>query len=482
MVLAFAIYTVTLILLMSLAGKAEAEDLLAPLKLAHFNETGGLEGDLKPLIDFIDEGKYTDVYVISHGWNRNRDEAKDFYNEWINGYIKLTKEKEPEEDRGNPHEPVFVGVTWPSKWPFLDDDLKRFLRDLQQAHLQEGTTHDGEEMSDKQCSKEIGEKMNDEQRSEDEKKKLVEAMAAYVDDQNRDDFKKYCLQEHMLSYEEAFFLYKCLSSLPIDGDEIKARAVDSDVGENVLLAMPPMRGLPFHEYINPLNWIRMASFWEMRERAGVVGRNGVHELLKTVLDVFPQVRLHLIGHSFGAEVLLAAVSTGMWPEKRKKVSSMLLLQPAVVNSVFDAATPPKTPIYREAFSRVESPIVSTFSKWDLALCQLFHLAAIWPPEKLKPKPFHGIHFPIPFLDGYRLPDSVAKKIPTCALGGYPPTNLSASEFCILDPCQGEPYKFGSHKLCAICMDEEISDHFEVANRDTYYLLHALASRTRHGKT
>ena len=71
--------------------------------------------------------------------------------------------------------------------------------------------------------------------------------------------------------------------------------------------------------------IRALSFWLMKRRAGQVGERLGRELLRPALAGLGAraPRLHLIGHSFGANLLTAAVMSGLRPE------SLVLLQGAL---------------------------------------------------------------------------------------------------------------------------------------------------------
>jgi hypothetical protein len=51
------------------------------------------------------------------------------------------------------------------------------------------------------------------------------------------------------------------------------------------------------------------TYYQMKERAGVVGRTGLGQLLRRLRSRKSALRLHLIGHSFGARVVTAAVDT-----------------------------------------------------------------------------------------------------------------------------------------------------------------------------
>ena len=50
-----------------------------------------------------------------------------------------------------------------------------------------------------------------------------------------------------------------------------------------------------------------ATYYQMKSRAGTVGSKGVSDLLRRVRATKPTIRIHLVGHSFGALVALLVV-------------------------------------------------------------------------------------------------------------------------------------------------------------------------------
>jgi hypothetical protein len=54
--------------------------------------------------------------------------------------------------------------------------------------------------------------------------------------------------------------------------------------------------------------LRQLTYFEMKKRAGVVGRHGLGPLLGRVAQADPEVRIHLIGHSFGARLVSFALA------------------------------------------------------------------------------------------------------------------------------------------------------------------------------
>ena len=76
--------------------------------------------------------------------------------------------------------------------------------------------------------------------------------------------------------------------------------------------------------------LRVATYWQMKQRAGVVGRDGLGPLIDQLNARSPGTRIHLIGHSFGARLVSYALS-GMHAASTgtpSPVKSLLLLQGA----------------------------------------------------------------------------------------------------------------------------------------------------------
>ncbi|MFN9532536.1 MAG: hypothetical protein ACK575_14035 [Cyanobacteriota bacterium] len=73
--------------------------------------------------------------------------------------------------------------------------------------------------------------------------------------------------------------------------------------------------------------LNLATYYEMKERAGTVGMKGLHPLLRTILSQNPGLKVHLVGHSFGGRVVsAAALGTGEQPPL--SVTTLSLLQSA----------------------------------------------------------------------------------------------------------------------------------------------------------
>ncbi len=91
--------------------------------------------------------------------------------------------------------------------------------------------------------------------------------------------------------------------------------------------LPPLEGEGaglFDTLVNAArNALNVATYYTMKERAGVVGTKGIATLLQSLHAAHPDARLHLVGHSFGGRAVTAAALATKAP-----ISSLSLLQAA----------------------------------------------------------------------------------------------------------------------------------------------------------
>jgi len=222
---------------------------------------------------------------------------------------------------------------------------------------------------------------------------------------------------------------------------------------------PEAAGLP--SGLAPRNLFRGLTVWKMKDRAGLVGAVGVGPALGDMLEATTgkQTRFHLVGHSFGARVLLAATgrsSSGLLP---RQVDSLLLLQPAVNHLCFAERLANGRPGgFRGVLDAVKQPILSTFSRHDFPLTSTFHLA---------------------LRRGKDLGEvQIAASAPPseyAALGGYGPGGLSdRGEVAIKEPLDMYDLTDSAPAIWAVDGSRTISGHGDVVNESTAWALFNLA--------
>ncbi len=129
------------------------------------------------------------------------------------------------------------------------------------------------------------------------------------------------------------------------------------------------------------NALRCATYWEMKNRAGVVGRIGLGPMLAKIHAAAPALRVNLIGHSFGARLVSYALAglpdalTGA----ASPVKSLFLIQGAFSHFAFAEALP-FDPVRRGELAgmaaRVDGPLLTTFSSKDQAVGHAYPIASV----------------------------------------------------------------------------------------------------------
>lgn len=392
----------------------------------------------------------SDVFLFSHGWNNTFDVAAARYRGFVDDYVAVRAEQGLPIPAG--YAPVMVGVVWPSTsivFPWEDgpqiaagpsadrEELQRFVS----ASLPAEDRAEFDELVDGATKL-----------AEADARRLVEIVhRALVDD---DD--------------------EAAADAPAVVDVLDAWArLDSGAGPAVERPRgpddfgtvddgPAGGGSPdvagWLSRLDPRNLLRMGTVWKMKRRAGVIGARGVGPVLHDVLRA-GDARVHLVGHSFGAKVVLSAVATQS-PGQRP-VHGMLLLQAAVNRWCFadDAAGTGRAGGYRNVVGRVRRPILSTRSSHDFPLTKVFQVV------------MRGGHVGEPAIA------AIGNEARYGALGGFGAAGLGrrGAEQDLLAP--GTAYRFEDRaRVVTLVGDDEIPSHGGVTSPATAWALHALTAQ------
>jgi hypothetical protein len=115
--------------------------------------------------------------------------------------------------------------------------------------------------------------------------------------------------------------------------------------------------------------LRVLSYNTMKARAGTIGTTGLGPLLADLHRGSPSLRVHLVGHSFGARLVSFALS-GVGAPDQSPVASLTLVQGAFSHWSFAHA---QDNPFGEAgalntfVDRVHGPLVATYTVFDWAL-------------------------------------------------------------------------------------------------------------------
>jgi hypothetical protein len=119
--------------------------------------------------------------------------------------------------------------------------------------------------------------------------------------------------------------------------------------------------------------LNFATYYQMKERAGVVG-TGLNAVLAEVRQRAPNLRIHLVGHSFGARVVTSAAKG----PAAFRPSSLVLLQGAFSHNGFaEKFDGTNDGFFREVLAKhaVQGPIVVTHTKNDEAVGVAYPIAS-----------------------------------------------------------------------------------------------------------
>jgi hypothetical protein len=128
-------------------------------------------------------------------------------------------------------------------------------------------------------------------------------------------------------------------------------------------------------FIHLMNY---TTYYVMKDRAGVVGRNGGYQVLREIRDDFPALKVHIAGHSFGGRLVTAAAD-GPTDKPPIRPETLTLLQAAYSHNglahLYDGV---HDGFFRAVVSgkKVKGPILITCSKQDTAVGIAYPIASL----------------------------------------------------------------------------------------------------------
>ncbi|KMS68631.1 serine-threonine protein kinase [Streptomyces viridochromogenes] len=122
--------------------------------------------------------------------------------------------------------------------------------------------------------------------------------------------------------------------------------------------------------------LRQATYYAMKRRAGTVGERGLGRVIGQLASRSPEVRVHLVGHSFGGRLVSFALR-GL-PKGVRTVKSVTLLQGAFSHYAFASRLPHDARaggVLEGQHNRIDGPLVCCYSRHDSALSTMYPLAS-----------------------------------------------------------------------------------------------------------
>jgi len=180
-----------------------------------------------------------------------------------------------------------------------------------------------------------------------------------------------------------------------------------DLLRTTLGGIPPENNLldPLGEGL--LNFFRLFTFWTMKARATIVGKNGLYPFLQSIKHVINRqslsTRIHLLGHSFGGKLISSAVYCATQDNNLPEditlpfVDTLVLLMGAFSQYSFTPDIPEEsnasgtyTPVVLK--SAVANPLLAIYTQYDLANKVFYPLGmmpSFLPINEIRPLPGLG---------------------------------------------------------------------------------------------
>jgi hypothetical protein len=328
-------------------------------------------------IDAVSTEPISDVFLFSHGWKGDVPAARRQYRDWIRTMAGCTSDIETVATaRGGAFRPLLVGVHWPSL-PFGDEALGAgdgsFALEASETAAGPASPGDPDAVAESMIDVYAARIADTPAAREALRVIVTRAIDDIAPDRLPPEVADACA---VLDRESGLGSAGEGSEPDSDREAFDPEAVYAavqeeesvsfgDFGLGGLLALP-----------------RTLSFWQMKARARRFGEGGAHDLLSALMKAAgPDVRFHLMGHSFGCIVAsgMAAGPAGRTSPARP-VDTLILIQGAFSLWSYAPEIPMAPgrpgyfhPILRDA--RVLGPIITTQSEHDLAVCRYYPLAA-----------------------------------------------------------------------------------------------------------
>jgi len=389
----------------------------------------------------------SDLLVLAHGWNNDIKDARALYDGLLSSLGQLSQ---PASGPGS--KLAVMRVFWPSK-KFTDQDLipgggaasAQVENDAALLDALEAMKHDPNRLGDtgedpiraaniNKALALVGE-LEDSEAARREFVLRIRAVLnpdhAHEDDGSREFFE--------LEPEDLFERFAQEVPVPLQVGEGGAASVDEGgaafLGDLLSGVKAAARRIA-----------NFATYYQMKTRAGTVGKGGAAATLIRVRERHPGLPIHLVGHSFGGRLVTAAASA---LQPGPAPVTMTLLQAAFShNALAEKFDGQKNGAFRTIIQdkRISGPIVITHTKNDRAVGIAYPLASR-----------------IAFDNAAALGDENDPYGGMGRNGAQHTPELSAAESQLRQVAPGQKYTFTPGKVYNLNADEIIKDHSDVTS-------------------
>jgi hypothetical protein len=338
----------------------------------NFDERGtARQADVDKLLRELPGKDLTDLFVFSHGWNNDQRQARRLYDLYFGQVPGLLSRA------GSAARAGWLGVVWPSK-RWADEPEPTAGADGGGA----AGLGDGDGAAPPPPDPVLVEDLKDVFDGQ-ERQAALDELARLLEERPEDPAalaRFQALMKELAGEPDAGPAGEDQGELALltdDPEEVFGRFADAvpQTGEGGAAGIGDTFGRLWNGAKEAL---RQLTYFEMKKRAGVVGREGLGPLLGRIHQADPDVRIHLIGHSFGARLVSFALA-GLPDPANSPVKSLYLLQGAFSHFAFADALPmdrSRGGALKGMAARVDGPLVASFSVHDTAVGKLYPLASL----------------------------------------------------------------------------------------------------------
>jgi hypothetical protein len=355
-----------------------------PVFEVEFDKDGKLfdAAQLTALTQHVVDKQATDLILFAHGWNNDMADARKLYTNFFGEFSAFV----PATANGSTRTFAGAAILWPSK-KFTDKDLipgggaaalssqelaaiRARLKDLAKQPVRLGKTVPVSATKQKKIARaeKLLKQIETDPQAQEEFVRIVRSLlsdkAAHGDDGTKDLFK---VSERKL-LDSLSAPVSATTAVSAGGAaagfstlSTAANGGAADLGDGIVSGIRRL--------------LNITTYYQMKERAGIVGTNGVAGIIEKIRQRTPQIRLHLVGHSFGGRVVTAATdSVG----SANKIDSLTLLQAAFSHNGLAAKFDGKSDgFFRKVVTgkKVRGPIIVTCTKNDQAVGIAYPLAS-----------------------------------------------------------------------------------------------------------
>jgi hypothetical protein len=305
------------------------------------------QSDVDALVSAVTAGPNapTDLFIMCHGWNNNMDEATSLYQ----GLANVIKAQIDANPKLNQRKYAICGVLWPSK-KFEDSDLiPSGAAALEDAVKTDQLQQRVDDLRSLFAATDWPAVASQPPAEFDELKTLMDGIEDAGDDTKARavDLVRKLLPKDAASTDDAsqrFFDTGAAALLSKLTKKLNPPAIPAGVGAASLdpFSTGKVSGLGgaagFRDVLGGvksgfLHLLNFATYYVMKARAGDVGVKGVAPLIVTLRDKRGELRIHMIGHSFGCRVLASTINS-LPDDEKFRPDTVLLLQGAFSHNGF----------------------------------------------------------------------------------------------------------------------------------------------------